>query len=254
MQKPGFKTIGVIGIFVLCANITSAQGIKREGGDPKLSEYWDPEPVKVTPGKTNSDAPSDAIILFDGKDFSKWKAQNGNAVKWTIADGAMTVAKGTGMITSTEAFGDCQLHIEWRAPAEVKGTGQGRGNSGIFLMGKYELQVLDSYNNRTYANGQAGSIYKQLPPLANANREPGTWQTYDVIFTAPRFSEAGIMKTPARITVIHNGVVVQNNSTLWGPTEYIGAPVYVKHGEQEPISLQDHGDAVSFRNIWVRRL
>lgn len=240
-----FSLFMVYGVF--------AQGAPRQG-DPKLSEYWDPQPEIVTPGKTNAEPPSDATVLFNGKDFSKWKSNNGGDVKWTLADGAMTVVRGTGGITSTEKFGDCQLHIEWRTPSEVKGESQGRGNSGIFLMGKYELQVLDSYNNKTYANGQAASIYKQLPPLVNASRKPGEWQTYDVIFTAPRFNEKGKMLTPARITVIHNGVLVQNNSSLWGPTEYIGIPVYEKHGDKEPISLQDHGDPVSFRNIWVRPL
>ncbi|HVF96407.1 MAG TPA: DUF1080 domain-containing protein, partial [Flavisolibacter sp.] len=151
-------------------------------------------------------------------------------------------------------FGDCQLHIEWRSPAEVKGEGQGRGNSGIFLMGRYELQVLDSYNSKTYSNGQAGSIYKQHMPLVNATRPPGEWQTYDVVFTAPRFSEDSLLKSPARITVLHNGVLVQNNTQLWGGTQYIGLASYQKHGDKEPIVLQDHGNPVSFRNIWIRPL
>ncbi len=224
-------------------------------GDPKLTEYWDPAVRIVTPGKTNAEAPSDAIVLFDGKDASKWKSQkDGGPIKWQVADGAMTVVKGTGLIETKDKFGDCQLHIEWRTPSEVKGESQGRGNSGIFLMGKYELQVLDNYNNRTYANGQAASIYKQTPPLVNASRGPGEWQTYDVIFTAPVFAEDGSVKAPARITVFHNGVLVQNNTTIWGATQYIGTPNYEKHGPQEPILLQDHGDAVSFRNIWIRPL
>ncbi len=231
-----------------------AQTAPRDG-DPKLTEYWEPAVRVISPGKTNAEVPSDAIVLFDGKDASKWKSQqDGGAVKWKVADGAMTVVKGTGGITTKESFGDCQLHIEWRTPAEVKGEGQGRGNSGIFFMGKYELQVLDNYNNRTYANGQAASIYKQTPPLVNASRGPGEWQTYDVIFTAPIFAEDGTVKAPARITVFHNGVLVQNNTPIWGTTQYIGIPHYEKHGNKEPISLQDHGDPVSFRNIWIRPL
>lgn len=226
----------------------------RTGGDPKLSEIYDPAPAVISPGKTNAEPPSDAIVLFDGKDFSQWIGTNGTPVDWTLQDGAMTVKRGAGMITTKQQFGDCQLHIEWRTPDVVKGEGQGRGNSGIFLMGRYELQVLDSYNNKTYSNGQAGSIYKQLVPLVNVSRGPGEWQTYDVVFTAPRFSEKGILQSQARITVFHNGVLIQNNAAIWGGTEYIGIANYTPHAGKEPISLQDHGDAVSFRNIWIRPL
>jgi hypothetical protein len=226
----------------------------RRGGDPKLSEVWTPEPKKVTPGKTQADPPSDAIILFDGKDASQWVDTAGRAIKWKVENGAMTVVAREGGIKTKQKFGDCQLHIEWRAPAEVKGEGQGRGNSGIFLMERYELQVLDSYVSKTYANGQAGSIYKQLPPMVNSTRPPGEWQTYDVIFTAPRFYENGSVKSQATITVFHNGVLVQNNSTIWGSTQYIGIATYEKHGEKESISLQDHGNPVSYRNIWIREL
>jgi len=223
-------------------------------GDPKLTEIWNPVPPIVTPGKTPQDAPSDAVVLFNGADFSAWKGADGNTPKWTLENGAMTVKRGTGVITTKQPFGDCQLHIEWRTPSVVKGEGQGRGNSGIFLMGKYELQVLDSYNNKTYSNGQAASIYKQLIPLANASRGPGEWQTYDVIFIAPRFNKNGQILSAGRITVIHNGVLVQNNATIWGATEYIGIAEYKPHGEKEPIVLQDHGDEVSYRNIWIREL
>ena len=226
----------------------------RKGGDPKLSEYWSPVPNKVTPGKTQADAPSDAIILFNGQDAAAWTDTAGGPVKWNVSNGALTVVAKEGMIKTKQKFGDCQLHIEWRSPAEVKGEGQGRGNSGIFLMERYELQVLDSYVSKTYVNGQAGSIYKQLPPMVNASRGPGEWQTYDVIFTAPRFYENGLVKSQARITVFHNGVLVQNNSTLAGSTQYIGLAVYEKHGEKESITLQDHGNPVSYRNIWVREL
>ncbi|MBX2921498.1 MAG: DUF1080 domain-containing protein [Chitinophagaceae bacterium] len=243
---------------VSCLSIFSiglfAQTAPRTG-DAKLTEYWDPQVRIITPGKTASDAPSDAIVLFDGKDASKWKSQkDGGEVRWKIEDGALVVARGTGGIQTREGFGDCQLHIEWRTPAKVEGESQGRGNSGIFLMGKYELQVLDNYNNRTYSNGQAASIYKQTPPLVNASRKPGEWQTYDILFTAPQFYADGSLKSPARITVFHNGVLVQNNTTIWGATQYIGTPNYEPHGALEPLALQDHGNPVAFRNIWIRPL
>lgn len=231
----------------------SAQQVVRNG-DPKLTEQWTPEPRVVAPGKTAADAPADAIVLFNGTDASAFASKDGSPVKWKIADGALTVVGGTGEIHTKQGFGDCQLHIEWRTPAEVKGDGQGRGNSGIFLMGRYELQVLDSYNNRTYANGQAASIYKQIPPLVNASRGPGEWQTYDIIFIAPRFYPDGSVKSQAQITVLHNGVLVQFNSHLLGGTQYIGVGNYEAHGPEEPIVLQDHGNPVSFRNIWIRKL
>lgn len=224
--------------------------------DPKTTEIWTPEPKVITPGKTNSDAPSDAVVLFNGTSGSGWKHKNGDDAKWTVAENAFTVKPGTGDIQSKQKFGDCQLHIEWRIASNVTGDGQNRGNSGIFLMGRYEVQVLDNYNNinKTYVNGQAGSMYKQSPPLVNVCKAPGEWQTYDIIFTAPRFSEKGNVIEPARITVIQNGVIVQNNTTLWGNTVYIGSPFYEKHETKEPLILQDHGNATSFRNIWVREL
>jgi hypothetical protein len=234
--------------------IIQAQEIDRSKGDPKLSEYYNPEAPVVSPGKTAHDAPSDAIVLFDGKNFSNWEGDKKQPIGWTLENGAMVVKGGSGGIKTKSGFGDCQMHIEFRTPAEVKGDGQGRGNSGIFLMGVYELQVLDNYNNKTYVNGQAGSIYKQLPPMVNACRPPGEWQTYDIIFTAPRFYDDGRLKSQARITVIQNGVLVQNNTTIWGSTEYIGSPVYKKHSDKEPIFLQDHGNPTAFRNIWIRDL
>lgn len=243
----------ILPLFVFCAIAAQAQRPLRQG-EPKLTELWEPQPKVITPGKTAADAPSDAIVLFNGSNADAWQGRDGGAIKWKVEDGAMTVAAGTGEIRTKQGFGDCQLHIEWRTPAEVKGSDQGRGNSGIFLMGRYELQVLDNYNNKTYANGQAGGIYKQLPPLVNACRPPGEWQTYDVIFTAPRFYEDGSVKSQARITVIHNGVLVQNDRALWGATQYIGIASYEKHGDKEPITLQDHGNPVSFRNIWIRPL
>lgn len=234
----------------LAATTTFAQ----RNGDPKLTETWEPKAPIVTPGKTAADAPSDAIVLFDGKDLQQWESDKGGPAPWTVGDGAMTVKPQTGGIRTRQGFGDCQLHIEWRTPAVVKGEGQMRGNSGIFFMGRYELQVLDSYNNTTYSNGQAGSIYKQHIPMANASRPPGEWQSYDVIFTAPRFYEDGRVKSPARITVFHNGVLVQNNVEIWGQTQFIGIANYEKHADKAPLGLQDHGDLVSFRNIWIRPL
>ena len=230
-----------------------AQEAPRKG-DPKLTEQWDPPVRVITPGKTAADAPSDAIVLFGGKDASKWKAQkDGGPVKWKIEDNALVVAGGTGGIETKEGFGDCQLHIEWRTPAEVKGESQGRGNSGIFLMGRYELQVLDSYNNPTYSNGQAGSIYKQSMPMVNASLAPGAWQTYDVIYTAPKFNKDGMMIHPPYITVLHNGVLIQNHTAIRGTTPFVGLPQVKPHGKG-PIKLQDHQNPTSFRNIWIREL
>ena len=222
---------------------------------PEATEFWEPEPRVVTPGASNHLPPSDAIVLFDGKSLDQWKGLKENgAAPWKIEDGAFTVVPGTGGIESKESFGDAQIHLEWRSPSVVKGNSQGRGNSGFFLMGKYEVQVLDSYDNRTYSNGQAASVYKQTPPLVNAMRPPGEWNTYDIMFTAPRFNKDGMVISPARVTIIHNGILVQNNVEIKGPTEYIGIPNYKAHAEELPYQIQDHGDLVSFRNIWVRRL
>jgi hypothetical protein len=220
---------------------------------PEETEDWSKKPAIVNPGKRGG-PPSDAIVLYRGpQDAVNWINNDGTSIKW-ITDSILTVAKGTGSIKTVRSFGDCQLHIEWRCPQVVEGSGQGRGNSGIFLMGKYELQVLDSYNNETYYNGQAGSIYKQHIPLVNASLKPGEWQTYDVIFIAPRFNPEGQVVSPAYITVIHNGVLIQNHSRLRGPTEYIGMPVYKSHPDKLPLGLQDHGNPTSFRNIWIREL
>lgn len=230
---------------------------------PEDTEIWDPIPKVVTPGKSCGDAPSDAIILFDGKNLDQWvQNSDGSPAKWDVHDGILTVNKNYGNIETKQSFNNYQLHIEWREPEDIEGSGQGRGNSGVFLasIGKgdagYELQVLDSYNNKTYVNGMAGSMYKQAIPLANPGRKPGEWQTYDVVWTAPTFNEDGTVKSPAKVTVIFNGVVVENNFELKGPTLYIGKPVYKKHGAS-PIKLQAHGDKskpLSFRNIWVREL
>lgn len=223
-------------------------------GDPKATEIWGAEPVKVTPGKADHLPPSDAIILFNGNDLLKWTDEKNENAKWQIKNGVTTVSKKAGGIKTKKAFGSCQLHIEWRSPDKVLDSGQNRGNSGIFFMGIYEVQVLDSYNNKTYNNGQAGSIYKQYIPLVNACRPPGVWQTYDIIFTAPVFENDGKLKSPARVTLLHNGVLIQNNVELKGPTLYIGEPSYKKHSEKEPLFLQDHNCPVSYRNIWIREL
>ena len=242
-------------VFALCI-VTSgafAQLVPRDSLDPKVTEVWELKPKKITAGVSAGEAPSDAIILFDGKDLSKWSTTAGADAKWAVKDGAFTVVKGAGVIKSRQTFGDIQLHIEWRTPSEIVGNGQGRGNSGIFLQERYELQVLDSYESPTYSNGQASSIYKQAIPLVNACRKPGEWQTYDVIYTAPRFTDNGRVITQAAITVLHNGVLTLNNVQIIGPTEYKGFPVYKAHGKASLV-LQDHGNPVSYRNIWVREL
>jgi len=241
------KNIILILICLLSVNLIFAQEMK-----PEDTEIWEPEPEVVTPG-IGTAPPSDAIILFDGTDFSNWESARGGEVKWKLEDGAMTAQKGAGDIQTKQSFGDCQLHIEWRTPAEIVGESQGRGNSGIFLQSTYEVQVLDSYNNRTYSNGQAASIYKQYMPLVNACRPPAEWQTYDIIYEAPVFHEDGSLARAAFITVIHNGVLVQNHVLLKGHTPYIGLPKYTEHGKM-PLKLQDHGNPVSFRNIWIREL
>ncbi len=229
------------------------------------TEVEGPAPMVVTPAMIEyMGAPSDAVVLFDGSNLNQWvKVADGSPAAWTVADGILTVKKDGGNIETRQKFGNYQLHIEWRIPANITGSGQLRGNSGIFLasLGKgdlgYELQVLDSYNNPTYVNGMAGSIYKQFIPLANPARKPGEWQTYDVIWTAPTFNNDGAVLTPARVTVLFNGVLVENNITLLGPTQYVGKPSYsIKHGAA-PIKLQAHGDKsepISYRNIWVREL
>jgi hypothetical protein len=232
---------------------------------PEDTEVWQPVPKIVTPGAKDADPPSDAIILFDGKNEDEWvSAQDQTPARWVVHDGVLTVSKapGVGSIETRRKFKNYQLHIEWKIPADITGSGQARGNSGVFLASTgpgdagYELQVLDSYNNATYVNGQAGSIYKQSPPLVNPNRPPGEWQSYDVIWTAPTFNGDGSLKTPACVTAFFNGVLVQNNFQLRGQTLYIGQPFY-KAYDEAPIKLQAHGDKsepISFRNIWVRPL
>jgi hypothetical protein len=226
---------------------------------PGMSEYWLPQPKIVTPGniQTNT-APSDAIVLFDGTNLSAWEStKDKSPANWTVnSDGSFTVNKTAGDIRTKQSFENFQLHIEWRIPKNISGKSQARGNSGVYLQGIYEVQVLDSYQSETYANGQAGSIYKQSPPLVNAMRKPGEWNVYDIIYTAPIFKDDGTYRIPPQVTVLHNGVLVQNNTTILGTTEYIGFPKVQKHGPG-PIVLQSHGDPsepISFRNIWIREL
>jgi len=220
---------------------------------PEATEVWEPEPAAVTPG-LNGTPPSDATILLGDEAPSGWRHTDGRELEWTFADGVLTVVSGTGDIETAAEFADVQLHVEWRAPAEAEHDGQDRGNSGVFLQKRYEVQVLDSFDNRTYSNGQAASVYKQHVPLANASRPPGEWQTYDIVFRAPRFAVDGSLERPAYVTVLHNGVLVQDHSELLGATVYIGPPSYTPHPERQPLMLQDHASPVSFRNIWVREL
>jgi hypothetical protein len=254
MRKNVFLIISVLAITSISYGQTK----------PEETEYYTPVPAVVTPGANFAAPPSDAIILFDGKNLDEWTGlkDSTGVKKWTLADGIITVDKTAGDLQTKRRFMDFQLHIEYRIPGNITGSGQARGNSGIFLAalpwgaGGYELQVLDNYKNTTYVNGQAGSMYKQAVPLANACRPPGEWQAYDVVWTAPRFSDHGILQSPARVTVFHNGVLVQNNTTLLGDTPYIGQPAYRVHGAS-PIKLQAHGDKsepISYRNIWLRNL
>lgn len=200
-------------------------------------------------------APSDAVVLFDGKNLSQWCAMNGSPTKWVAEEGVMKCVPGSGYVRTVQNFGDCQLHVEWMAPTPVEGSSQGRGNSGVFLgWDRYEVQVLDSYQNKTYADGSAASIYCQYPPSVNASRPPGQWQTFDIIYTAPRFEADGKLSSPAYMTVTHNGVLVHNHVELTGPTGWLGRTPYQPHPEKQPISLQDHGNPVRYRNIWVREL
>jgi hypothetical protein len=225
---------------------------------PEDTEYYAPVPKVVTPdGFVSTPAPSDAIVLFDGKNLNQWEStKTGGAAPWKVSNGVITIKPGSGAIQTKQKFEDFQLHLEWRTPPVSKDVGpksQERGNSGVFLQSLYEIQVLDSYKSKSYVNGQAGSIYKQYPPLVNACRPPEKWQSYDVVFKAPRFGPNGTLKSAARVTVFQNGILIQNNVEIKGRTLYIGNPYYVQHGPM-PLKLQDHGNPVSYRNIWIRRL
>ena len=256
-----FSRSFTVAALIAATSILSARQATKP--KPEDTEVWEPVPKVVPPGATCGAAPSDAIVLFDGKNVDQWvSVKNGGPADWTVVDGVLTVNKSAGNIQTKQKFKDYQLHIEWKVPKDIAGSGQARGNSGVFLASTgpgdsgYELQVLDSYNNKTYVNGMAGSMYKQAIPLANPTRPPGEWQTYDVVWTAPTFNSDGSVKTPAYVTVLFNGVLVENHFELKGETLYIGKPFYRPY-TSAPIKLQAHGDpsqAISFRNIWVRPL
>jgi hypothetical protein len=234
------SAVASLALAVLLSSAARAQTEYKSG------KVW-PEPKVLAPGKTDDAPPADAIVLFDGKDLSQWEGGD----RWRIEDGVATV-RGSGIQTK-RSFGDCQLHIEWASPERVSGSGQGRGNSGVYLMGRYEIQVLDSYKNHTYPDGSAGALYKQQPPLVNVSRQPGEWQSFDIIFKAPRFKD-GKLDKPGYVTVLHNGVLIQNHTEIEGTTAWDRAPAYEPHPEKQPLHLQDHGNPVRFRNIWIREL
>ena len=246
----------VLALFVLAAPAWAQT-------DPKATEQWEPVPKVIAPGKQDSAPPSDAVVLFDGRDLSQWEStKDQSPARWKVHDGVVTVDKASGNIQTKQHFKNYQLHLEWQVPVGITGEGQARGNSGVFLASTgpgdagYEIQIMDSFNNKTYVNGQAASIYKQAAPLVNAMRPPGEWQTYDIVWTAPVFAADGTVKTPAYVTLFHNGVLVQNHTQLTGETFYIGKPKYKPYTDAA-IKLQAHGDPslpISFRNIWVRSL
>lgn len=251
MRRDVFVAAVVAGVLAMSIVASAADDAKLP--PPSATEVWQPVPPKVE--APAGGVPSDAEVLFAGTDTDAWeKAKEGGPIGWKVVDGALVVTPGTGDIRTREAFGDVQLHLEFRTQTKPKGDGQNASNSGVYLMERYELQVLDSYRNKTYVNGQAASVYKQYPPLVNASRPPGEWQSYDVVFIAPRFAADGRMLSPARMTAFHNGVLVQHDVALRGPTVYQGQPKYEAHAAKLPLQLQDHGDAVAFRNIWIREI
>lgn len=249
-------TLVATGLVLFAVAIAAQTGRKADLQKWAIHDQARPMPPVVDPGPAGPPVPvpSDGVVLFGGIDLSEWTNAKGAPAAWQVRDGYMQVVKDTGSIRTKRGFGDCQLHVEWATPSPAVGSDQDRGNSGVFLMDTYELQVLDSYDSRTYADGMAGAIYGQYPPLVNASRKPGEWQTYDVVFHAPRFDKDGSLLAPARMTVFHNGVLVQDNEELTGPTAHKARPPYKAHAEKMPISLQDHGHPVRYRNIWIREL
>ncbi len=245
---------------LLCLTAASLSLLARDAASQDAGRRWKvhdlerPTPRKVTPGAQVGQPPSDAVVLFDGKSLDGWSSRDGSSAKWVIRDGYMQTVPGAGPIVSKQRFGDVQAHVEWATPSPGVGKGQDRGNSGVYFMGLYEIQVLDSYENVTYADGQAAALYGQHPPLVNASRAPGEWQSYDVVFRRPRFNASGKLVSPARMTIFHNGVLVQDNSELWGPTNWLQTEPYVKHDDALPFTLQDHDHPVRYRNFWVRPL
>lgn len=245
-----------------CCSLFLSAALAQQKPKPEDTEFYTPVPPVVDPGRPGCGVPSDAVVLFDGSGINEWVSVDDTTktAGWDLVNGVMRVNKKAGDIRTKRSFTDYQLHLEWRVPENITGKGQARGNSGIFLAsvpgGGYEIQILDNFNNTTYTNGQVGSLYKQHTPLANPTRPPGEWQVYDIVWTAPRFKADGSLESPARVTAFLNGVLVQNNVSLRGRTEYIGQPTYKAHGPA-PILLQSHGDPsepISFRNIWVRPL
>ncbi|WP_337040547.1 3-keto-disaccharide hydrolase [Emticicia sp. 17c] len=245
-------------ILQIALAVISLSGFSQNFKIPETTEVWEPKPKLVVPGKTAGSAPSDAVMLFDGKSLDGWQHTKDNApAKWTLKDGVMTAKNGTGEIRTKQEFGSFQIHVEFNMPLDAKKAGYPNGgNSGVFLHGRYEVQIFDSYNNEVpiYANGMAGSIYKQVIPAANAMLKPGEWNTYDIIFTAPKFRYNGSVETPAYVTVLMNGVMVLNHFEIQGTIQYIGIPSYEYYSGKGPIALQEHGSEVSFRNIWIREL
>ena len=261
IRLPGFALKKTAAFFSLTLLALPALALAQTQVDPKweIHDRNRPVPVAIDPGTASTQEmpgrpPSDAIVLFDGKDLSKWQHKDGSPAKWKVENGYFEVVPKTGQLYTRESFGDCQLHVEFAEPSPAKGEDQDRGNSGVFLHGLYEVQVLDSYNSKTYADGQASAIYGQFPPLVNASRPPAQWQTYDIIFHGPRFDSAGKLLRPARITAFHNGVLVQDNVELTGPTGHHQRPPYTATPEKLPLSLQDHNHPVRYRNIWIREL
>jgi hypothetical protein len=247
-------TAGALVLFAMAALAQS--GRKADLAKWGIHDTTRPQPPVVDPGPAGPPAPvpSDAVVLFDGKDLSAWTTTKGEPAAWLVRDGYMEVVKKAGGIRTKQGFGSCQLHVEWMTPSPAVGSDQDRGNSGVFLMDVYEVQVLDTYGNKTYADGMAGAIYGQYPPLVNASRKPGEWQSHDIVFHAPRFDDRGAVVSPARMTVFHNGVLVQDDEELTGPTGHKSRPPYKPHADRMPLSLQDHGHPVRFRNIWIREL
>ena len=248
------KNILPIILVPVMAFMISAAGASQ--GKWKIHDKNRPLPPVIEPGTGNGPAfpPADAIVLFKGKDLSQWEDSKGKPARWKLKKDYVEVVKKTGSIRTIQKFGDCQLHIEWSTPIPASGKGQARGNSGVFLMDLYEVQVLDCYNNQTYADGMAGAIYGQHPPLVNACRPPGKWQSFDIIFHRPLFDDNGNLTQPARMSILHNGVLIQDNAELTGPTAWKKRPPYKAHASELPISLQDHGNPVRYRNIWIRKL
>jgi hypothetical protein len=252
--SPSLRTLVLLGCSLLLSLSASAQ--------PRDPVHWEvhdttrPPPPVVTPGPAAppQSPPSDAVVLFSGESLDAWRHPNGEAASWTVRDGYVAVKPGSGSIQTNENFGDVQLHLEWMVPQSIDGKGQALGNSGVFLMDKYEVQVLNSYENPTYPDGQAAAVYGQYPPLVNATRPPGEWQTYDILFRRPHFDKNGDLVEPARVTVYHNGILVQDHVALTGPTGHKSRPPYEQHAPRLPLRLQDHDNAVRYRNIWLREL